>query len=288
LERRENVKSVAQQVQKTYSPGLASVVKRLFNQYKYPVIIIYGNPDTGKTDAALKLVEIARKEGLLEYFASNINTYNNGEKITSLQRLDYWFKNQAGRKTFILDEAGIHDDARMPMSRMNREIKNKVFVIRKFHGHIIFVLQELRDIDKWKNSPLTGAFIKKDVLSGEYSALIDSPMFPESIRVRDFPRTDIQFDTLDIAPFTMENELDEEGVQLQGLPSRVAFLYAKYGNAAVIARDLSRETGQVWVSMQVKRLLMKYLREQLGIRIGPGRPFKIEPKEPEKPSLPNG
>ena len=280
---------MAQIQTKNYSPALATVVKWFFTQYKYPVILIYGNPDTGKTDAALKIVEIGKKEGWLDYFASNINTYDNGEKITSLQRLDYWFKNQAGRKTFILDEAGIHDDARMPMSRMNREIKNKVFVIRKFKGHIIFVLQELRDIDKWKNSPLTGAFIKKDKIGGGiYKAEINGPLVQwDPIPVEPFPRTDIQFDTLDIAPFTMDEELDEEGLQLKGLPNRVAFLYAKYGSVALIARDFTRETGKVWVSMQVKRLLKQYLREQLGIKIGPGRPFAVGPKEPKKPMLPD-
>lgn len=268
-----------QTIQKTYSRGLANLVKRLFSQYKYPVIIIYGNPDTGKTDAALKIVEIAKKEGLLDYFASNINTYENGEKITSLQRLDYWFKNQSGRKCFILDEAGIHDDARMPMSRMNREIKNKVFVIRKFKGHIIFVLQELRDIDKWKNSPLTGAFIKKDVVARQYSAFIASPMFPDAIYIGHFPRTDINFDTLDIAPFTLEDELDEEQVTLHGMPSKVAFLFAKYKNNAVVARELTRELGHNVDPTQCRRYLVYYLREQLGMRTGPKK-LELPPGRP--------
>jgi len=246
----------------------------MFKQWKYPVTVIYGNPDTGKTDTALLIVEIARKEGVLDYFASNINTYGDGERITSLREVDYWFKHQTGKKTFILDEAGVHDDTRSPLSRLNREIRHEVFVIRKFKGHIIFVLQEIADLDTWKKSELTGFMIKKVTTQKTFHAIIKSKLFSDLIICEDIPQTNIPFDTLDIAPFTLEREFDEGEITLKGLPYQVAYLYAKHGNMSVIARELKIVTGKEWKFQQVKRLLQKYLREQLRIEVKRGRPRK--------------
>jgi hypothetical protein len=246
-----------------YSPELAEIVCTFFRQYKYPVCIIYGNPETGKTDTALLLAEIGLKEKVLDYFASNINTYDNGERITSLDRLDYWFKNQVGKKLFILDEAGIHDDSRSPLSTMNKRIRHEVFIIRKFKGHIIFILQELEDLDKWKNSELTGMIVKKQVAEGEYIAKIKCKWHEEMIIVRDIPKTSIPYDTLDISPFTLQEELSDNELQLKGIPNQVAYLYCKTGNFSVICKTLKEQTGQDWKPMQVKRALQQYIRQTL-------------------------
>jgi len=265
------------QIQKPqYSKELAEIFKRFFMQWKYPVMVIYGNPDTGKTNTALLCVEIGLSEGVLDYFASNIQTYGKGERITSLEDVDFWFKNQTGRKCFILDEAGIHDDSRSPLSLMQRRIRHEVFVIRKFRGHVIFVLQELEDIDKWKHSELTGMLIKKETIGNEYLAKIKAKWMEDLIVVRDIPSTTIPFDTLDIAPFTLEREIDDAEVELKGLPYQVAYLYAKHGNMSIITRELKEKTKKEWKFQQVKRLLQKYLREQLRIDVKRGRPRKME------------
>lgn len=250
-------------VQNNYSKELADLICTFFKQYKYPVCVIYGNPETGKTDTALLFAEIAIKEKALDYFASNINTYDNGERITSLDKMDYWFKNQVGKKLFILDEAGIHDDSRNSLSTMNKRIRHEVFIIRKFKGHIIFILQELEDLDKWKNSELTGLIVKKQVVDGEYIAKIKCKWHDEIILVRDIPKTTIPYDTLDISPFTLEEELSDDDLQLKGIPNQVAYLYCKSGNFAVIAKTLKDQTGKDWKREEVKRALIQYLKQTL-------------------------
>ena len=248
---------------KHYSDALADLVCSFLRQYRYPVCVVYGNPETGKTDTGLLIAEIGLDTGCIEYYASNINTYGHGERITSLERLDYWFKHQVGKKLFILDEAGIHDDSRNPLSALNKRIRHEVFIIRKFRGHIIFILQELEDLDKWKHSELTGMIIKKQVTGGEYIAKIKCKWYDDLLVVRDFPQTSIQYDTLDISPFTLEEELSEDELQLKGLPNQVAYLYCKTGNFAVIAKTLKDQTGRDWKREEVKRALQQYLRQSL-------------------------
>ncbi len=247
----------------TYSQALADLVCSFLKQWKYPVCVIYGNPDTGKTDTSLLFAEIGLNEGALDYFASNINTYGHGEKITSLDEVDYWFKHQVGRKLFILDEAGIHDDARSPLSMINRKIRHEIFIIRKFKGHVIFILQELEDLDKWKNSELTGMVVKKQVFGDEYVAKIKCKWSEDLITVRDFPKSTLPFDTLDIAPFTLERQLNDEELELKGTPNKIAYLYAETGNFSVICERLEEETGKSWKPMQVKRALQQYIRQTL-------------------------
>lgn len=267
--------TVENQTIQTYSSALGSLVKTLFNQWKYPVIVICGNPNTGKTDGALLLVEIAQKEGALDYFASNIQTYDKGQRITSLEELDYWFKNQAGRKCYILDEAGVHDDSRSPLSTINRKIRHEVFLIRKFRGHMIFVLQDIADLDTWKNSELTGAIIKKKVVDGKFCALVKSRFTEDLYSFYDLPKTTIPYDTLDIAPFSLEREIDEKDMQFKGLPNQAAFMYAKTGNLSIIAKELGKQVNKDLKPMNVKRLLQAYLREQLHIEVKRGRPRKL-------------
>jgi len=269
------VSTVENQTIQTYNPELGSLVKGLFQQWKCPVIVIYGNPETGKTDTALLLVEIAQKEGVLDYFASNIQTYGKGQRITSLEELDYWFKNQAGTKCYILDEAGIHDDSRSPLSTINRNIRHEVFLIRKFRGHIIFVLQDIADLDTWKNSELTGAIIKKKIMDGQFCAVIKTRFLEDLYRFRDLPKTTIPYDTLDIAPFSLEREIDEKDIQFKGLPNQAAFMYAKTGNLSIIAKELGKQVNKDLKPMNVKRLLQAYLREQLHIEVKRGRPRKL-------------
>jgi len=275
------------QIEKEYSDDLADLVKRLFNQWKFPVIVIYGNPETGKTDTALLLFEIAMDIGVLDFFGSNIETYDRGQKITSLEEVDYWFKHQSGLKAFGLDEAGVHDDSRSPLSRINKEIRHEVFVVRKFKGHWVFILQEIADLDKWKHSELTGAFIKKKTFQGEFIAEIKTRWDSDVITVRDFPKTTIPFNTLDIAPFTLERRIDEGKVKLEGLPFRVAQLYGISGNMSYVAKELEKDTGKLLKHMQIKRFLMQFCREQLRIpEKKRGRPktnfLKVEKKEDVK------
>lgn len=269
------MESQAQTNKPNYSKELADVFCRFFNQWKYPVCVIYGNPDTGKTDTACLMAEIGLNEGALDYFASNFNTFGQGQRVTSLDETMYWFQHQVGRKLYILDEAGINDDARSPLSRINRQIRHKIFIIRKFKGHWVFILQEIEDLDKWKSSELTGLIIKKQVFGSEFVAKIKAKWYEELITVRDVPRTNLKFDTLDIAPFTLERQITDENVELQGIPAKVAYGYATTGNFSVICKMLKENTGKEWKPMQVKRALQQYIRQTLRAQ--------ETPREHEKP-----
>ena len=263
-----------------YSESLANeIVKPFFRQWKYPICVIYGNPDTGKTDSALALTEIALIEGCLDWFASNINTYGHGERITSLEDLDFWFKRQIGKKCFILDEAGQSLFSRDALSRLNRELIKKMMLLRKFQAHLIFVLPDIADLDTFKDSELTGMILKKRVKENEFIGIAKTKWHDDLLVIRDFPKTTLPYDTLDISPFTLERQISDEEIALKGLPTQVAYLYAKYGNMAIITRELKQTTGKDWKFQQIKRLLQKYLREQLRIEVKRGRPPKrgIEP-----------
>lgn len=252
-----------------YSRGLAGIVNHFFNQYKYPVCVIYGNPDTGKSDTACLITEIGLNEGVLNYFASNMSTYGRGEKIVSLEDVNYWFQHQNGKKLFILDEAGIHDDTRSPLSGLTRKIRHSVFVVRKFSGHWVFILQDVKDLDTWKDSELTGMIIKKQCYGNEFVAKIKCKWCEDLITVRDFPRATLPFDTLDIAPFTLDRQLNDEDVELKGIPSQVAYLYSTSGNFSVICKTLKEKTGKDWKPMQVKRALQQYVRQTLRVHEPP-------------------
>lgn len=257
-----------QNTESNYSPALAELLKPFFHQAKYPVAIIYGNPDTGKTDTACLLAEIGIKEGWIDYFAANFDTGGVGQKITSLADVKWWHRNQVGRKLYLLDEAGIHESNRNPLSRLNKEIRNEIFIARKFKVKWIFMLQELKDIDNWKDSSLTGLIIKKNTIGGvngtkEFTALVKWKNDPDLTPVYKFPRTIIPYNTLDTAPFTLERSDTTPNPQLRGIPNRVAELYAQGQNFSVIATILSKETGEKWRNQEVIRELKKYLKQTL-------------------------
>jgi hypothetical protein len=94
---------------------------------------------------------------------------------------------------------------------------------------------------------------------------------------RDLPKTTIPFNSLDIAPFTLERQFDEDQVKLQGLPYRVALLYAQTGNMNYVAKELEKETGKLLKHMQVKRILMQFCRDVLRLpEKKRGRPRTID------------
>jgi hypothetical protein len=150
----------------------------------------------------------------------------------------------------------------------------KMMLLRKFHTHIIFVLPEIEHLDVFKDSELTGMIVKKRVREKEFIGIVKTKWHEDLLIVRDFPKTTLPYDTLDISPFTLERQITDEEIALKGLPMQVAYLYAKYGNMAIITRELKQSTGKDWKFQQIKRLLQKYLREQLRIEVKRGRPKK--------------
>jgi len=55
--------------------------------------------------------------------------------------------------------------------------------------------------------------------------------------------------------------------QTRDLMVEAAFLYASHGNLSRVACVMEQRTGRPWSITSVKGLLMKYIREQLHIRI---------------------
>jgi len=232
-----------------YSRGLANLFCRFFKQYKFPVCIVYGNPDTGKSDTACLLAEIGLAEGVLQCFASNMSTYGRGEKITSLEDVNYWFQHQSGTKLFLLDEAGIADDTRSPLCGLTRKIRHSVFVVRKFQGHWVFILQDVKDLDTWKDIAKIRCKWEEDLIT-----------------VRDFPRTSLPFDTLDIAEFALDRQITDAEVNLKGTSAKVALLYIKTGRFSDVAKTMGQETQTRWENTQVKRELIKFIKQALRIK----------------------
>ena len=76
-------------------------------------------------------------------------------------------------------------------------------------------------------------------------------------------------------------------LQILDLEYEVALLYATHGTYRRVASIMIQKTGRYWSVPSVKILLMRYLRKQLDIRIGPGRPPMRGFRVPQKPILPN-
>lgn len=195
------------QLLKHYSEDLAeNIVLPFFSQWKCPICVIYGNPDTGKTDTALLLVEIALNEGVLDIFASNIETYGKGVKITNFEEMDAWFKSVHGKKCYILDEAANVLFSRDALSRLNRALIKEAMLLRKFQSHFIIVIQEIDMLDTFKSSELTGMMIKKLRFGDEFRMKVKTRWDENIFKVTDVPKTAIPFHTLDISPFTLKGD----------------------------------------------------------------------------------
>ena len=256
---------------KNYSADLAAIYGEFLNQRNFPVAIIYGNPETGKTDTACQIAEVGLAEGWLDYIASNIYTNGVGSKITSLEEVKYWHRTQKGNKLFILDEAGINDDARNPFSRLNREIRHEIFIARKFNVHWIFILQELKDIDNWKNSNLTGMKIAKNAFNKtNFSARIRLRWweFGQSQIVYDFPKTSLPYDTLDIGIFTLERQSIDDKIRLKGLEAELAAEWVGGKSFGVIGAANNRNLKP----QQVKRKVQDFIK--LALRSAPAEDSK--------------
>jgi len=180
--------------------------KIICNLFKYPapIVFIIGRYDSGKTDFSLRIAETLLKNHLVHKVGTNIKIKNNPnfDYITNVPKLKRWLSQDRSKKLFILDEAGIHVDTRNPMGKINREIRHLGFLLRKFRGKLIFVSQRAKDIETtFRDTDIWLATFhklskKRAVL---FSNIHDAPIVFENI-----PRTNIKFDTYDVALFGSE------------------------------------------------------------------------------------
>jgi len=113
--------------------------------------------------------------------------------------LKHWLLDRK-KKLFILDEAGIHIDTRNPLGRINREVRRIGFLLSKFRGKFIFVSQRSKDIEgTFRDTDIRLATFKK---LNKKTLMLYSNVFQEALYITDIPKTNVKFDTYDIALFT--------------------------------------------------------------------------------------
>jgi len=241
------------------------VLKCLFG-HPAPIIVLLGKPDSGKTDFALLIAQKLLELNLVSKFASNIMVYqddrNKAEirerftKVTSAEALKMWLqKDTHMRKLWILDECGEHIDSRNPLSKLNKEIRYLGFRVRKYKSKIIFIIQRRKDLEStFRSEELVCAFFKK---LNRKTVVVKSELLirkfgEDTILLENVPKTDIKFDTYDIAPFELEEDIY---IKAGSNPCcRVAKRYAECGNMPIIAKEMKVQP------MQIKRLLQQHLK----------------------------
>jgi len=187
-------------------PSFVSLVKRLF---KVPasIVLITGRMDSGKTDFALLLSEILLETRIIREVGTNIKVEDpRFTRITSVPALKSWLLHSPGPKLFILDEAGCHIDSRRPMAKINKELRNCAFLLRKYRSKMMLISQRGEDVESTFRAPdIWLATFKK---TSKKTAICVSDLWEEPVIIEDVPKTSIKYDTYDIAPFSLEAQED--------------------------------------------------------------------------------
>lgn len=242
------------QKQKTMNELQYEIV-RLFKKRPSVCVLILGRRGTGKTDLGLYFAETLLEFGVIEVAATNIAIHETDlpiDHITNLDDLESWAKNRTGKKMFILDEAGKSLRRRTPMSGLNIALLDNLQILRKYRLSLILITPAEKYIDSatlgsdvldlviWKpefNNPKVGVWV--DQMTGE------------NFRWSDIPRTNIKFDTYDVAPF-MRNAPQKKPVFKD---EDKQFLYEVYSKTKTNLSTAER--------VRKMRLTEKYMLESL-------------------------
>jgi len=128
---------------------LDDFVIRLFHRGSV-VILIEGRRNSGKTNMALKIMEICYNFHIIDLFANNeqmINPYFPIEHIDNLEDLESWSHNQRGKKLYILDEAGKAMPRRSPMNKLNIQLLQNFQTLRHSDLSLIIICPHEKYID---------------------------------------------------------------------------------------------------------------------------------------------
>lgn len=198
--------------------------------------VIMGRRETGKTDSSLYITETVFNFGVIQHIATNIKIFETPpgmkiEQINDAETLEYWAKVNAGKKLYILDEAGKALRRRTPMSKLNIELLDKLQTLRKYKLSLIMIVPAEKYID--------GASLGSDVLDfvvfkpefqnqkvGDYYDVMRNT----SKSFYDLPGTNIKFDTWDIAPFKLKAPTDAKAFPTKAI--EIAYKNAKEGTTA--------------------------------------------------------
>jgi hypothetical protein len=169
------------------------------------MIFISGRRETGKTDFSLLIAEILHANNVMVWFASNIKIYDSPfpiEHITNLQDLRSWCQNHKGKKLFVFDEVGKSLRRRSPMSSLNIALLDDLQILRKYKLSIILIAPHQRFVDSASlgSDMLDGQFLKPNYKNPKIAYYISE--LDQSIKtITHIPKTNIHYDTWDVAPF---------------------------------------------------------------------------------------
>lgn len=184
------------------------VIIRLFHRLSV-CIAIFGRRGSGKTDLSLYIMEILAREKQIVNFATNIKVSESPfiiQYVTNLEDLEFWAANTRGKKLFVLDEAGKSLRRRTPMSSLNIKFLDELQILRKYSLSMILIAPHEKYMDSASlGSDILDAVIVKPNFKNPKIALYDDLMEDEQFTIVDLPRTSLNFNTWDIAPFKKES-----------------------------------------------------------------------------------
>jgi hypothetical protein len=224
-----------------------------------PIIFVTGRMGKGKTNFSLLLCELALINRWVKHVATNIKVEDpRFLRITSFAELESWLKVDRRKKLFDFDEASSNISRRTPLAKLNRQIIDLAFKLRKYRAYLVIVAVSRALVDStFEAIP--------DLVLGEFKkisrdkAVLTSPIFDDAIILHNIPSTTVKFDTYDIAPFTLA---PPENQQPQLLCCRVAKRYAEIGNMSVIANEF-----HIPAREQVKILIRKHIQHTIGQQV---------------------
>jgi len=220
-----------------------------------PIRFVTGRMGKGKTNFSLLLCELALIKRWVRHVATNIKVDDpRFLRITSFPQLESWLKANSQKKLFNFDEASSNISRRTPLARLNKQIIDLAFKLRKYRAHLIIVAVSRQLVDSTFDAIPDLVLAEFRKVSRD-KAVLTSPIFDDDIILYNIPSTTVKFDTYDIAPFTLTAP---EGQGIQLLCCKVAKKYLEIHNMQRIAEELCIPSRK-----HVQLLLMKHLRHTL-------------------------
>jgi hypothetical protein len=239
------------------NPEFENLIRYLFTRQTSTYLLSFGRRETGKTNDGFVIMEILKKWKICNNFATNVKIHNTPfqiDHIDNMNDLTYWCETIPGTKFYMCDEFGKAFKRRAPMSKLTLELLDKFQILRKYklHFHGITIIPELIDSMGLNPQFLDGYFQKTDFKNyhyGYYKDLIE----PCVLELYDHPKTTINFDTWDIAPFTLRPKLDKTPL-FKDRDLKLLYLFA-------IENKTYRKLGVHPQEMQ--RIIKKFIKENL-------------------------
>lgn len=165
---------------------------------------ISGIPETGKTNLGCVMIEEWTKKGhtaisniLLE--REDVSSY---VYVKTIKEFLLALTKISGRWLFVLDEGGLVYGRQDQTTRRVKDLDKLMRILRKLHGNMVLVEQRTESVP---------AIIQEFAMNLYYTHApgivnidLRGPRLRVNVKVRDFPRTGLPFDTYDVAYFDMK------------------------------------------------------------------------------------